>query len=354
MSDKSQKTEQPTARRIEKARTEGQFSSSREFIGAVQFLAFVVILSKWGGTWLGQTNRTTRLLIERAFRPEAGPVELAKLCQEVVWSCLVPLLTLGGAFLAVSLAAQLGMTRMGFSLKKLMPDLKRLSPVPRLREMLRQNSWALVKAVVLLPLFSMAVYYIVRDNLAAYLIMPLVSVDSGIRQLAESLLGLLWKAAAAFMVLGTVDLVRQRHRYTQDLRMSRQELREEVKEQEGNPQIKMRIRRLQRDLARRQMMQEVKTATAVIVNPTHYAVAIRYRMESMAAPLVVAKGRNYVAHRIRKIAMENQVPLVENPLLAQALYANVMVGQEIPVHLYRAVAEILAYIYRLMNGRMPG
>lgn len=354
MSDKSQKTEQPTARRIEKARTEGQFSSSREFVSAVQFLAFVVILSKWGGTWLAQTNRTTRLLLERAFRPEARPAELAKLCQEALWSCLVPLLTLGGVLLVVSLAAGLAMTRLGISLKKLAPDLKRLSPGSRLQEMLRQNSWAFVKAVVMLPLFSVVVYYIVRDNLAVYLAMPLASVNGGIHRLAESLMGLLWKAAAVFVVLGTVDLVRQRRRYTQDLRMSRQDLRDESKEQEGNPQIKMQIRRLQRDLARRQMMQEVKTATAVIVNPTHYAVAIRYRMESMAAPLVVAKGKNYMARRIREIAIENQVPIVESPLLAQALYKNVMVGQEIPVHLYRAVAEILAYIYRLMNGRMPG
>lgn len=354
MSDKSQKTEQPTARRIEKARTEGQFSSSREFVSAAQFLAFAVILSKWSGTWLAQTNRATRLLIQQAFRPGMEPVELLKLGQDVLLSCLVPLVVLGGAFLVVSLAAQLAMTRMGLSLKKLAPDLKRLNPVSRLREMLRQNSWALVKAVIMLPLFSMAVYYIVRDNLGAFLIMPLASVDSGIHRLAESLLGLLWKAAAAFIVLGAVDLVRQRRRYTKDLRMSRQDLREEVKEQEGNPQVKMQIRRLRRDLARRQMMQEVKTATAVIVNPTHYAVAIRYRMESMAAPLVVAKGKNYMALRIRKIATENQVPLVENPLLAQALYMNVKVGQEIPVHLYRAVAEILAYIYRLMNGRMPG
>src|SRR5512140_892509 len=104
----------------------------------------------------------------------------------------------------------------------------------------------------------------------------------------------------------------------QDLRMSKQDLRDEGKEQEGNPQIKAQIRRLQRDMARRQMMQEVKTASAVIVNPTHYAVAIRYRMESMAAPLVVAKGKNYMARRIREIAIEHQVPLVENPLLAQA------------------------------------
>jgi flagellar biosynthetic protein FlhB len=116
----------------------------------------------------------------------------------------------------------------------------------------------------------------------------------------------------------------------------------------------MRIRRLQRDLARRNMMKEIPKATAVIVNPTHYAVAIRYSLESSAAPKVVAKGRNYLAARIRAKAIENQVPIVENPPLAQALYKSVEVGQEIPAHLYRAVAEILAYIYRLMGGHLPG
>ena len=136
--------------------------------------------------------------------------------------------------------------------------------------------------------------------------------------------------------------------------MTKQEVREEVKEQQGNPQIKMRIRRIQRDLARRQMMKEVSKATAVIVNPTHYAVAIRYSLDSGAAPKVVAKGKNYLAQRIRKRALEHQVPIVENPPLARALYKSAEVGQEIPANLYRAVAEILAYIYRLMNGRLPG
>ena len=138
------------------------------------------------------------------------------------------------------------------------------------------------------------------------------------------------------------------------LKMSKQEIRDEHKEVEGNPQTKMRIRRMQRDLSRRRMMQEVPHATAVIVNPTHYAVAIRYQMETMAAPKVVAKGRNYLAQRIRQLAVENQVPVVENPPLARSLYKSVEVGQEIPAHLFRAVAEILAYIYRLMNGRLPG
>ena len=172
--------------------------------------------------------------------------------------------------------------------------------------------------------------------------------------LGGALMQLFWKAAGLFMVFGAVDLFRQMRRHQQDLRMSKQEIREEMKDVEGNPQMKSRIRRIQRDRARRRMMQEVPKATAVVVNPTHFAVAIRYHMESMAAPLVVAKGKNYLALRIRQRAVENQVPIIENPPLAQALYKSVDVGQEIPPHLYRAVAEILAYIFKLMNGRMPG
>jgi flagellar biosynthetic protein FlhB len=136
--------------------------------------------------------------------------------------------------------------------------------------------------------------------------------------------------------------------------MSKQDIKEEAKDIEGNPQMKARIRRLQRDRARRNMMKDVPKATAVVVNPTHFAVAIRYQVETMAAPLVVAKGKNYLALRIRQKAIEHQVPIIENPPLAQALYKSVEVGQEIPPHLYRAVAEILAYIYKLMHGRLPG
>jgi flagellar biosynthetic protein FlhB len=135
--------------------------------------------------------------------------------------------------------------------------------------------------------------------------------------------------------------------------MTKQEVREELKETDGNPQIKSRVRRIQRDLARRNMMQEIPKAAAVVVNPTHFAVALRYDAESMAAPKVVAKGKNYLALRIRQIAIEHNVPIVENQPLAQALYKSVEVGQEIPAHLYRAVAEILAYIYKLMHSRKP-
>jgi flagellar biosynthetic protein FlhB len=174
-----------------------------------------------------------------------------------------------------------------------------------------------------------------------------------LRQVAQSIQGLLWKAAAVFLALGILDYWRQRRQYMRDLSMSKQEVREEIKETEGNPQIRARIRRLRRDLLRRQMMREVSKATAVVVNPTHFAVALRYQVDTMAAPRVVAKGKNYLALRIRQLAVHHQVPVVENPPLAQALYKSAEVGQEIPAHLYRAVAEVLAYIYRLMGGRLP-
>jgi len=124
-----------------------------------------------------------------------------------------------------------------------------------------------------------------------------------------------------------------------------------MKETEGDPQIKGRVRRIQRDLARRNMLKEIPKATAVVVNPTHYSVAIRYEMQEMAAPRVLAKGKNYLALRIRQIATDHGVPIVENQPLAQALYKSTDIGQEIPPHLYRAVAEVLAYIFKLMNPR---
>lgn len=354
MQDKSQRTEQPTPRRIEKARREGRFFSSREFLSALQFLVFVAIVAACGARWLNETNQAARQVLRRAFAGDLGTTEVVRLFEVMAWSSIAPLALAGGALVLVTLACQFAMTRMGFSLKKLAPDARRLNPVSRVRDLFRQNVWALGKALVMIPLFGSAVYWIASENLPAYLALPLMGVHVGLRQVADSILELLWKAAGVFLVFGAVDLLRQRRRYQQDLRMTKQEVREEAKDLEGNPRVKSRIRRLQRDLLRRQMMKEVKTATAVIVNPTHYAVAIRYSLQSMTAPVVVAKGKNYLAQRIRSLAVEHQVPLIENPPLAQALYKTVEVGQEIPAHLYRAVAEILAYIYRLMNGRLPG
>ena len=354
MADQSAKTEQPTQRRIDKAREEGQYPNSREFVSALQFMVFLVLLGSGGAHWLSQFRAAMRSILEFAFSSELRPADLVRIWRQFAWQLFLPLVLGGLAVSSATLLIRLLTTRFGVSFKKLAPDATRFNPLTRLKELLRQNIPSLFQAMLLLPIFMWAVYVIARDKLDAFLALPLVAVEAGCGLLGSSLMDLFWKAAGVFLVFGAVDLFRQMRRYQRDLRMSKQEIREEMKDIEGNPQMKSRIRRLQRDRARRNMMKEVPTATAVIVNPTHFAVAIRYHVDSMAAPLVVAKGKNYLALRIRQRAIEHQVPIIENPPLAQALYKSVDVGQEIPPHLYRAVAEILAYIFKLMNGRLPG
>jgi flagellar biosynthetic protein FlhB len=354
MADKSGKTEEPTQHRLEKSRKEGQFPSAKEFVSALQFMVFLGLVGAGGAHWLQQLRETMRSLLTLAFARDLHPEDLSHIAWQVSWKLALPLAMGGLAVALATLGLRLVTTRFGLSLKKLAPDLKRLNPAAKLRELPRQNLPALLQAAVLLPVFLWAAYTIARGKLDAFLALPLRSVESGCGLIARALMELFWKAAGVFLVFGVVDLFRQMRHHKRDLRMSKQEIKEEMKEMEGNPQMKAKIRRLQRDRAHRQMMKEVPTATAVIVNPTHFAVAIRYQLESMAAPMVVAKGKNYLAQRIRQKAIEHQVPIIENPPLAQALYEAVDVGQEIPPHLYRAVAEILAYIFKLMNGRLPG
>jgi len=354
MPDRSGKTEEPTQRRLEKARREGQFAAARELVSAVQFTIFLALTGAGGAAWFAAFRESMRALLRAAFARDLSPADLLHIAWVLFWRHGAPLAAAGLAVAAATLAFRLVTTRFGFSWKKLAPDMARFNPLAKLRELPRQNLSTLAEAAILLPLFLWAVYAVARDQLPVFLLLPLGSVDSGCRFLAASLATLFWKAAGLFLVFGAVDYYRQQRRHRQDLRMSKQEIKEEVKELEGNPQMKARVRRLQRERARRHMMKEVPQATAVIVNPTHYAVALRYSMEEMAAPSVVAKGKNYLARRIREMAVEHQIPIVENPPLAQALYKSVEVGQEIPPHLYRAVAEILAYIFKLMNGRRPG
>ncbi|HYW48850.1 MAG TPA: EscU/YscU/HrcU family type III secretion system export apparatus switch protein [Bryobacteraceae bacterium] len=354
MADRSGKSEEPTQRRLEKARKEGQFPSAREFVSALQFMVFLGLLGCCGAGWLAGLRATTRALFTRAFSGDVAAADLSHLAWHIFWRQFLPLAAGGLVVALATVALRLVTTRFGLSLKKLTPDLARLNPAARLRELPRQNLPSLVQAVVLLPMFLWAVYAMARSQIDGFLALPLGSVESACEFIGGSLMTLFWKAAGLFLIFGAVDLFRQMRRHRRDLRMSKQDIKEEMKDLEGNPQMKARVRRIQRDRARRQMMKEVPKATAVVVNPTHFAVAIRYQMESMAAPLVVAKGKNYLAQRIRQKAMEHQVPIVENPPLAQALYKAVDVGQEIPPHLYRAVAEILAYIFKLMNGRLPG
>jgi flagellar biosynthetic protein FlhB len=349
-----QRTEKPTKRRIDRARKEGNFPFSREFVSAVHFIGFVALAVSFGGIFIMRLARIMRYMLERAFDTELTVNQVVTLFRDVVLPALWPALAAAAGLVVIAVAAQLATTKLGISLTKLAPDFKRLNPITRLTNLPAQNFPMFLQALVLLPLVGYVVYYELTENLGAFLDLPWMGPQVALARVGGVVETLLWRASGLFLLVGLVDLAWQRRRYNNQLKMSKQELREESKETDGNPHTKMRIRRLQRDLFRRQMMKEVPTATAVIVNPTHYAVAIRYVANSPGAPKVVAKGKNYLALRIRKKALEHQIPIVENPPLAQALYKSVDVGQEIPAHLYRAVAEILAYIYRLMGGHLPG
>jgi flagellar biosynthetic protein FlhB len=353
MAEQDQKTEQPTQRRLKKAREEGNFPTARTFVGALQFLAFVCLIHAWGMDWLQTIRDSMVSVFQHALDPRLSGQEVTTVSLKLMQHTLVPVAMLGAVLITITLAVQLGVTRLGISLKKLTPDVQRLNPLSRLRQLPKQNLPSLLQAVIMIPVFFSCVYFLLTDDFQSYLLLPLRSVTAGAAHVASTIQALLWKASFVFVVFGAVDLMRQKRRYSQDLKMSKQEIRDEYKEVEGSPLMKQRIRKLRRDLARRRMMQEVPTATAVIVNPTHYAVALKYSMSTPGAPRVVAKGKNYLALRIKQKAIDNQVPIIENPPLAQALYKNVDVGQEIPANFYKAVAEVLAYIFKLMNGRRP-
>ncbi len=349
-----QRTEQPTPRRLEKARKEGQFPVSREFVSALVFLAFVWLVGNQAGRVLEGARHMTRELLTMAFRTEITVPAVSRWMIEWSWRYFAYFLLAGLLLPALIIGIQLLKTGFGFAPGKLSPDFARLNPISRLGQLPWQNLTSFVQALVLLPVFAWILYVLMSTHWAEFLLLPRMGVEPGLGRVGAILSSLLWKAAAVLVVLGTIDLFRQRSRWMSQLRMTKQEVREEQKDVEGNPLIRMRIRRLQREALRRRMMEQVPKATAVIVNPTHFAVAIRYQTSSMAAPKVVAKGKNFLALRIRELAIRSQVPVIENPPLAQALYRSAEVGQEIPTHLYQAVAEILAYIYRLTRGHLPG
>src|SRR6266699_2655271 len=353
MADQSQKTEKATPRRLLKARQEGNFPTARIFVSSLQFLAFVALLHRWAPEWIHDSQLAFAEICENALDPRKNVIDAVYRGVAIAERLLLPVGVLGAVMITITIATQLVVTGFGISGKKLAPDFKRLNPLEKLRQLPKQNLPATLQAAVMIPVFAIAVYLAVTENLAGFISMPVANLRTGIVQIGVSIDSLLWKAGGLFLVFGLVDLVRQKSRYEKELKMSKQEIRDEIKEVDGNPLMKWRIRRIRRDLSRRRMMQEVSTATAVVVNPTHYAVALKYSLETPGAPKVVAKGKNYLALRIRQKAIENQVPLIENPPLAQGLYKSVDVGQEIPAHFYKAVAEVLAYIYRVMDGRRP-
>jgi flagellar biosynthetic protein FlhB len=256
------------------------------------------------------------------------------------------------ALLLIGLFAGLLQTGFNFSVQKLQPRWDRLSPIAGWRRLCSMQSllrglFAVAKAAIVVAV-SIWVLRGRADEVRAVMHGTLSDAAAVGWTLA---VGLSIAIASALVLIGLADFAYQRFRLEQSLRMSRQELKEELREEEGDPHMRARVRKVQREIAQRRMMEEVPRATVVVTNPTHLAVALRYDRGRMPAPKVVAKGKGFLAKRIVETARRHAVPVIERRPLAQALYRAVQVGQEIPIALYQAVAELLAYVYRLRSAR---
>lgn len=349
-----EKTEPASARRLEKAREEGQVPQSRE-LGAFLILMVAAGAIWMMGGWLAQRTaamfRRGLTLDEKLIRePDQMLVRFADLSLDVLIT-YSPLLL---ALMVAAVASPFVLNAFNYSPKALVPNLSRLDPLKGLQRLFSWNGLAeLAKAIakaVLLGGMACWVIWSERNDLIMLLAQPIeVGLASAGHLVAFSFLAIV----SVMVVIVAVDVPFQLWHYHHKLKMTRDEMKQEAKEMEGDPHVKGRIRSLQREAARRRMMAAVPQADIIVTNPTHFAVALAYK-GGMGAPSVVAKGTGEIARRIREIGAENGVPLLEAPPLARALYRHVDLDREIPGTLYAAVAEALAWVYQLANWHQSG
>jgi flagellar biosynthesis protein FlhB len=341
------RTEAPSARRLQRARDEGQVAVSHELV------LFVVLgAATLGLVWLAPVAgrdllATFRGFIQHAAADDAPPRDALRLAALTVVRAAGPVI---GVVLVAGAASVLIQTGFLFSVAPLRPKLSRISPGAGLRRLLGlDNLVETGRSTVKLAVVGVAAWHVLVSDLPRLASAPFRDVGALPAELIDAVLPLLLAVLAAQAAIAVLDLVWVRLRHAGTLRMSRQDLREEQKETDGDPKIKQRIRRLRVQRARRRMMAAVPKATVVVTNPTHYAVALAYDRARGAAPRVVAKGVDSMAARIREVARAHAIPLVPNPPLARALH-TLELDAEIPAEHYKAVAEIIAFVWRL-RGR---
>jgi flagellar biosynthetic protein FlhB len=349
-----ERTESPSQRRLEKAREEGQVARSRELATFLLLLAAAGAFSWMGASLVQQIGGSLRsgLTISHREAFEVGSLgqRLHTLSLDALWTVL-PLLLL---LLAVSLAAPLLLGGWLFSVKAFSPNFGRLSPLSGLKRMFSLHGLGeLVKAVAKSLVVGALAVWVLWDARGELLGLGAFNIVDGLGHLGHLLSITFFALIGGLALIAIADVPFQLYQHHSKLKMTRQELRDEARETEGDPAVKGRIRSLQREAARKRMMAQVPKADVIVTNPTHYAVALSYT-ESMRAPRVVAKGSALVAQRIREIADEHRVPILEAPPLARALFRHTELGDEIPASLYEAVALVMAYVFQLRRYRAEG
>ncbi|MEJ2006645.1 MAG: EscU/YscU/HrcU family type III secretion system export apparatus switch protein [Acidobacteriota bacterium] len=343
------RTEEATPHKRAKAREKGQIARSRELPTALALTAIVMVLDWYAKTFLFEWRAFFAQTLAMAHSSSFGNfLYMMQTTTRVTAYWVVPCLVLG---VVLSVAGNVGQGGVVFATEALTPDFARMSPSANLKKIFSIGGLGnLLKSLIPMAVIAYLAFAMVVRDWHWIVLSSGVSARASIVWLMSRAYEISWKSGMVFLGWSAFDYLFQRTQLSRQLRMSRQEIIQENKDTIGNPQIKMRIRKLQRQMRRRMMMRDVAKAAVVITNPTEYAIALRYEPGAMPAPVVVAKGRNLLARQIRREAVWHNVPIVENRPLAHALYRAVQVGQAIPPALYLAVAEILAFIFRAQSA----
>lgn len=343
-----EKTLPASPRKLERAREDGNVARSQDLSAGASLTVALVAMYLLGPDMMRGVVEMGRHFLGQAHLLTADQTPVAALAAQTVYTLARVVLPFALVMLLAGLVFSFAQVGVLFTVKPLQPKMSRINPVTGFKKFVSMRALVeLIKSLAKLAIVGGIVYWTFRDRRDE--IVALMALDPWPMAVAvgELVMSVWWRIALLMIVVGVADFGFQYWQRQRDLRMTVQEARQESKEMEGDPQIKRRVRQLQRQIAMQRMMGEVPKAEVVITNPTHYAVALRYDMETMKAPVVVAKGARLLAQRIRDIAVEHDVPIVQKPDLARTLYRTLEPGQPIPEDLFRAVAEVLSYVYEI-------
>lgn len=350
--DKDSKTEKPTGKRLEDARKKDAPPQSRDLTSIVTLFAAVFTLYYTGSYMFGTLRESSREILAGMGTYQVTEVGVYSLMLKLMGTMALVLGPYLLTVMAAGIAVNYAQGGIGFSWEKLSFKFEKLNPVNGFQKIFKKDSLVeLAKSLLKIVIVGYVSYRVIRGQEDALSYMSDRDISDIFAFVGRLAFKIIVNSCEVLLVLAFLDLAFVKWSYLENLRMTKQEVKQENKDSEGDQQIKGKIRRLQFEQSRRRMMKIIPTADVIITNPTHFAVALRYDRDRMAAPVVIAKGADHLAQRIKAIAKENRVMLVENRFLARELYASVKEGQEIPENLYAAVAEVLAYVFSL-KGRI--
>ncbi len=353
--DGQEKTEEPTSKRLDEAKKKGQIARSKELntmaITLVGGIALVSMGSHIGqGLWDLMAKNFT--IDRQDMYDTTAMVNRLALAIEDALFMLLPFFLVVAVLAVVSSVALGGYT---FSGESLTPKLSKLDPLKGIKRVFSlKGLMELLKALAKFLLIGSATGIVLWNSMDSFMALSQMELSKAVAEMGSIIGGSFVLIASTLILIAMIDAPFQLWQHKRQLKMTRQEVREEMKDTEGRPEVKGRIRNLQREMAQRRMMEEIPKADVIVTNPTHYAIALRYDQDNMLAPEVVAKGKGEVAANIRRVGLEHEVPLVESPMLARAIYFNTELGDAIPAGLYLAVAKILAYVFQLRIFRSDG